>query len=96
MFFLPPYRAEFNSDERVRSAMKRNAVDRVKLDGSRQLRHAGVGRPRNLWRRPDRIRSLVRVSGICCASAAEGACVRPGNLDNNEVLVIISNNKSLS
>ena len=49
-----------NFDECVRSAMERNAVDRIELDGSRRLHHAGVGRPRNLWRRPDRIRGFVR------------------------------------
>ena len=68
LYFLPPYSPELNPDELVWNDVKNNAVGRSKLDGSKDLHRAVVGRLRFLQKRPDRVRSFFQSPDTCYAA----------------------------
>jgi transposase len=69
LFFLPPYSPALNPDELVWNDVKSNAVGRAKLERSKDLHRAAVGRQRVLQKRPDCLRRVFRVPKTWYAAA---------------------------
>ncbi len=65
---LSPLCPGFNSNRWVRSDLRKNPVDGIKLCGSQDLRRAGSGCARVPRKRPDRVCGVFHVPETCYAA----------------------------